>query len=267
MTTKPYLIAVDLDGTLLTDKKTISTRTKEALQTAVKQGHKVVISTGRPFRSSSMYYEELALNTPIVNFNGALIHHPLDPDWGVYHSPLQLHTAKEVIETCNDFGVQNIMIEVMDEVYLRQHDELMVQSFIAPTAEVNLLPENFQSDPTSLLIHPFEHNLDQLRRFLSEHHAEVIDHRKWGAPWNVIEVIRKGLSKAVGLERVCASFDIPAERVIAFGDEDNDFEMIEFAGTGVAMGNAIKALKERANAVTKTNEEDGIAHFLEANLL
>lgn len=267
MTTKPYLIAVDLDGTLLTDKKTISDRTKQALQQAIKQGHKVVISTGRPFRSSESYYRELALDTPIVNFNGALIHHPLDSDWGVIHSPLKLNVAKEIIHTCTDFGVQNIMVEVMDEVYLRKHDELIIDTFIAPTADVTLLPDNFHTDPTSLLIHPYDYNVDKLRQFLNEHHAEVIDHRKWGAPWNVIEIIRKGLSKAVGLEKVCSSFNIPAERVIAFGDEDNDFEMIEFAGVGVAMGNAITELKERANTITLTNEEDGIAHFLEKNLL
>ncbi|GAA0354439.1 Cof-type HAD-IIB family hydrolase [Bacillus horti] len=267
MTKKPYLIAVDLDGTLLTDNKTISTRTKQSLHQAVKQGHKVVISTGRPFRSSEMYYKELGLDTPIVNFNGALVHHPLHPEWGVFHSPLEANIAKQIIQTAGEFGVQNIMVEVMDDVYLKEHDEVLLQSFFDPTIEITLLSDSFHKDPTSVLIHPYEHNVDKLREFLDQHHAEVVEHRKWGAPWNVIEIIRKGLSKAVGLERVCHSFDIPAERVIAFGDEDNDFEMIQFAGVGVAMGNAIADLKERANEITLTNEEDGIAHFLEKNLL
>jgi hydroxymethylpyrimidine pyrophosphatase-like HAD family hydrolase len=95
----------------------------------------------------------------------------------------------------------------------------------------------------------------------------VIEHRKWGAPWNIIEVVKSGLSKAVGLEIICKSFGILAENVIAFGDEDNDFEMIEFAGTGVAMANAIPQLKEIANKITLSNEEDGIAYFLEKNVL
>ncbi len=88
-----------------------------------------------------------------------------------------------------------------------------------------------------------------------------------GCPWNIIEIVRSGLSKAVGLERVCASFDIPAKNVIAFGDEDNDIEMLQFAGTGVAMSNAIPQLKEVANTITLSNEEDGIAHFLEKHVL
>jgi Cof subfamily protein (haloacid dehalogenase superfamily) len=267
MTNHPLLIAVDLDGTLLTDKKTISPRTKKALKKAIEQGHKVVISTGRPFRSSQSYYHELNLDTPIVNFNGALVHHPHDPDWGVFHTPLDKDIAIKVIKSSEAFGVQNIMVEVMDEVFIRKHDEMVINTFFDPQTQIDLLPELLQKDPTSVLIYPYEHNVDQLRKHLEHEHAEVIEHRKWGAPWHVIEIIRTGLSKAVGLERICSSFNIPVENVIAFGDEDNDFEMIEFAGTGVAMANSIPKLKELSNAVTLSNEEDGIAHFLEKNVL
>ncbi|MDR4190990.1 HAD-IIB family hydrolase, partial [Bacillus pseudomycoides] len=74
---KQPLIALDLDGTLLTDKKNNSARTEQTIEKAKEQGHVVVISTGRPFRASHAYYEELGLNTPIVNFNGAYVHRPL----------------------------------------------------------------------------------------------------------------------------------------------------------------------------------------------
>lgn len=57
-------------------------------------------------------------------------------------------------------------------------------------------------------------------------HAEVIDHRKWGAPWPIIEIVKSGLNKAVGLQKISGHYNIPKERIIAFGDEDNDFEMI-----------------------------------------
>jgi Cof subfamily protein (haloacid dehalogenase superfamily) len=267
MTTQHLLIAIDLDGTVLTDDKTISQRTKKALKQAMKQGHKVVISTGRPFRSAQPYYQELSLDTPIVNFNGALVHHPLHADWGVFHTPLDMQVAQEVILTSEEFGVRNIMVEVMDEVYLREHDEVIMNTFFDPNLDVNILPSLFHTDPTSVLIHPFEHNVDQLRAHLHEAHAEVIEHRKWGAPWNIIEIVRSGLSKAVGLERICASYGIPSSRVIAFGDEDNDLEMLQFAGRGIAMGNAIPELKEVSNAITLSNQEDGIAVYLEKYVL
>src|SRR5690606_41588100 len=93
--TKQHLIALDLDGTLLKDDKTISTKTKATLEKAKKAGHAIMIATGRPYRSSSMYYQELGLTTPIVNFNGAFVHHPLDQNWGVYHDTLDLKTRSE----------------------------------------------------------------------------------------------------------------------------------------------------------------------------
>ena len=101
---------------------------------------------------------------------------------------------------------------------------------------------------------------------MDDYHAELIEHRKWGAPWNIIEIIKKGINKAVGLQKVAHYFDIPKDRIIAFGDEDNDLEMIDYAGVGVAMGNAIDELKSVAKHVTTTNEQDGIGTFLEAYL-
>ncbi|MEK4565703.1 Cof-type HAD-IIB family hydrolase [Alkalihalobacillus sp. FSL R5-0424] len=263
-----HLIALDLDGTLLTDDKTISARSKQAIEKAKADGHIVAISTGRPVRASLNYYRELGLTSPMVNFNGAFVHHPDAPSFGSYHSPLDLKTAKTVIETCEAFRVSNIMVEVMDDFYLRYKDELFVEAFTAgqnPIDYGNLL-KILQDAPTSVLIHPQDDQAESLRDLLKKAHAEVIEQRVWGAPWNIIEVIRAGVNKAVGLKRISDYYGIPSERIIAFGDEDNDLEMLEFAGQGVAMGNAIPELKSVANHITLTNEEDGIAEYLEEAL-
>ncbi|MBP3949578.1 Cof-type HAD-IIB family hydrolase [Bacillus suaedae] len=265
---KQHLIALDLDGTLLTDNKTISDKTKLTIQKARNEGHLVMISTGRPYRASVDYYKELELDTAIVNFNGAFVHHPLDQSFGTYHSPLDLATAKTVIETCEAFNVSNIMVEVIDDFYLRTFDEVMVKTLLAgqnPVEHGNLL-HILKEDPTSILIHPQDHHVAELRDLLKEAHAEVIDQRVWGAPWNIIEIVRAGMNKAVGLKKVADYYNIPKERIIAFGDEDNDFEMIEYAGQGVAMANGIDQLKSLANAITLSNEEDGIAVYLEEAL-
>jgi len=128
------------------------------------------------------------------------------------------------------------------------------------------LKHQLKEDPTSMLIFPEESHVQTLRNHLTEYHAELIEHRVWAAPWNIIEIVKKGMNKAVGLKKVAQHYNIPKERIIAFGDEDNDMEMIDFAGVGVAMGNAIEPLKNIATHVTKTNEEDGIAEFLEEYL-
>lgn len=261
----PHLIALDLDGTLLKDDKTISLRTKKTLQKAKEEGHIVVISTGRPFRASHLYYNELQLNTPIVNFNGAYVHHPLDASWGTYHTPLELSIAKDIVNACANFGVKNVYAEVIDDVYVRHLDEGMkhIFQFGSPKIYTGDLLHILQDHPTCLLIDATEREVDTIRKHLTDVHAEVVDHRKWAAPWHIIEIVRSGMNKAIGLQKVADHYGISQEHIIAFGDEDNDFEMIEFAGHGVAMGNAIDELKSRANHVTLSNEEDGIALYLE----
>lgn len=262
------LIAVDLDGTMLTREKKISKRTKQALQRAMEQGHHVVIATGRPPRASLMYYHELSLTTPIVNFNGALVHHARDAAWGQHHFPLEREDALRVIQACDSIGVQNVMVEVRDDFYLRSHCEDMIRLMgdgLSPLG-VGHLPELVQDHPTAMLIRPEQATVKQLRALLHEHHADIIEHRLWGAPWHMIEVMKAGVSKATGLEVIAQDLGVLQENIIAFGDEDNDLEMIQYAGIGVAMGNANPMLKAVANHITDTNDNDGIALFLERHL-
>ncbi|MBU5267510.1 Cof-type HAD-IIB family hydrolase [Virgibacillus proomii] len=270
MQTNRHLIALDLDGTLLTDKKEISPQTKQIVLKAIEEGHIVVIATGRPHRASIGYYENLGLTTPMVNFNGALIHHPKDRKWDALHSPMPIRTAHKIIGACYDLHVRNILAEVMDEVYLDQYDQAIIDIFHMtesdPPFTIGSLRNKLKEDPTSILIHPDEEHISTLRRHLDDYHADLIEHRKWGAPWNIIEIVRKGMNKAVGLQKIAHYFHIPQERIIAFGDEDNDLEMIDYAGVGVAMGNAIDELKSISNYVTSSNEEDGIAFFLKEYL-
>lgn len=262
-----YLIALDLDGTLLTKDKTISLSTKTTLQNLMEQGHIVVIATGRPHRASIMYYKELNLQTPMVNFNGALIHHPYDEGWDAVHTPLPNRTAKEIIHSCYELEVDNILAEIQDDMYLDQFDQNIINFFTNPEEveqiTIGSLKNNLKGDPTSLMISAKEGQADAVRDYLDQHHASIIEHRKWGVPWDVIEVVKKGVNKATGLQKIAHYFHIPVSNIIAFGDEDNDLEMIEYAGVGVAMGNAIDELKERASYITNTNDEDGIGNFLE----
>ncbi|MBS4212173.1 MULTISPECIES: Cof-type HAD-IIB family hydrolase [Neobacillus] len=262
--TDRHLIALDLDGTLLKDDKTISEKTKEVLRKAREDGHIVMIATGRPYRSSEMYYRELDLDTPIVNFNGAFMHHPRNPKWGFFHEPLDISVAKDIVEACRSFHFHNIIAEVMDDVYFHYHDQKLIEifNFGNPNITTGDLSNYLKDSPTSLLIHTEEDQLKKIRGHLSDAHAEVIDHRSWAAPWHVIEIIKSGLNKAVGLKKAADYYGISKQRVIAFGDEDNDLEMLEYAGYGIAMGNGIDQVKNIANDVTLTNEEDGVAEYL-----
>lgn len=263
-----HLIVVDLDGTLLTDDKTISSLTKETLIKAKQAGHQVMIATGRPYRASQIYYEELSLTTPIVNFNGAFIHHPKNPMWQTIHTPVDLRVVHDVVESVHKYEYDNLIAEVLDDVYLHRDDEGMLQMFRmgSPNILTGDLKNILLQDPTSLLIQADDVNTPIIRQHLHDVHAELIEHRRWGAPFPIIEIVRKGLSKAVGIDHIAKEMGIPRDRIIAFGDEDNDLEMIDYAGIGVAMSNGIDDLKNIANEITLSNNEDGIAKFLQDRL-
>lgn len=264
-----YLIALDLDGTLLKDDKTISEKTKKVLQQVKAEGHIIMIATGRPYRSSEQYYKELGLTSPIVNFNGASVHHPLDNDWGVHHEPLSLDTVQTIVESCFQYNFYNIIAEVLDHIYIHYHDQKLLDIFRLgnPRITEGDLRKFLDDNPTSLLIYADDEEVKRISQFLEDEHSDMVEHRNWGYPFPVIEINKKGINKAVGIQKVAEYYNIPRERIIAFGDEDNDLEMLQYAKYGVAMGNAIDAAKEVARDVTLTNEEDGIAVYLEKTLL
>ncbi|MFC7685651.1 Cof-type HAD-IIB family hydrolase [Ureibacillus sp. GCM10028918] len=261
---KQHLIVLDLDGTLLTDEKKISDKTKMTLFKAREAGHQVMIATGRPFRASQLYYNELMLTTPIVNFNGALVHHPTNNAWKMIHSPIDLSVVHDVVDSVDKYQYENLIAEVLDDVFIHNEDNRMMDIFNMgdPRVTIGNLRGSLNEDPTSLLIHAEEANVPIIRDHLESVHAELIEHRRWGAPFHIVEIVKKGLNKAVGISHIAKDLNIPRDRIIAFGDEDNDLEMLEYAGLGVAMSNGIDELKNIANEITLSNNEDGIAKFL-----
>ncbi|RUL54258.1 MULTISPECIES: Cof-type HAD-IIB family hydrolase [Lysinibacillus] len=262
---KQHLIVLDLDGTLLTDDQKILDKTKLTLMKAREAGHQVMIATGRPFRASQLYYNELMLTTPIVNFNGALVHHPKNKSWQMVHTPMDLKVVHDVVDSVDKYQYENLIAEVLDDVFIHSENMAMMDMFKMgdPRVTIGNLRGNLNEDPTSLLIHAEEHKVQQIRDHLEDVHAELIEHRRWGAPFHIIEVVRKGLNKAIGISLIAKEMNIPRERIIAFGDEDNDLEMIDYAGIGVAMSNGINQLKSIANEITTaSNNDNGIANFL-----
>lgn len=263
-----HLIALDLDGTLLTDDKTISPASRATIERLMAEGHIVVIATGRPNRMSILYYNELKLQTPLINSNGAVLHNPFDRSWGTYHKPLHHDTAMEIVESCYDLNSKNILAAVRDHVYLDAYDEAIANFYGVPPGEkddsfiVGKLHEHLKDNPTLMLLYPHEDQVDTLTERLNELETEIVDHRNWGEPFHVIEVMNKQMNKAEALKQVADYYSIPKHRIIAFGDGSNDLEMLEYAGVGVAMSNALPHIKDVAKYMTDTNENDGVADFL-----
>ncbi len=118
---------------------------------------------------------------------------------------LNKKTALNIVDACYDLSVNNLMAEVQDNVFLDKYDKSLLDIFLHSSEElpykIGSLRKELKEDPTSLLIYPREEHIDELRNLLDDQHAELIEHRKWGAPWNIIEIVKKGMNKAVGLQK------------------------------------------------------------------
>lgn len=261
------LIAIDLDGTTLNNNSQISTETKQTLQRAVADGHIVSIATGRSFRTSALFYQQLDLDTPMVNFNGAWCHHPKDIHWkNGYHKQLEREVALSLIPLNRYSMINLISAESKDYVYVdREADHpYNVSSPLEPLKTVPFTKEYLTEKPTSVNIFTEdEHSIPFLQEKIVDRYGEDVEVRTWGGPTPTLEIVSAGIQKAMGVEKIADHYNISRENIIAFGDEANDFEMIQYAGHGVVMKNGINGLKEVSDAITSaTNHENGLAKYL-----
>ena len=262
------LIAIDLDGTTLNNESKISTKTAATLKKAIDAGHYVSIATGRPYRMSHQFYKELNLKTPMVNFNGALVHLPEQKWAGERETLIKREIVFDILAQKQALNLDFIAAENKETFFIDSLDFYDSKFFAAPATENNLLStKNLTTDPTSLLVRTQTQYAQQVSDSLMSQYGEFVDVRTWGGPTAILEIVSKGIQKAKGVHQVADYLNISKENVVAFGDEHNDLEMLEYAGWGVAMSNGTDELKQVANDVTqKSNQEDGLADYLEAYL-
>ena len=260
------LIAIDLDGTTLNQDSMITSKTKETLKKAINAGHHVSIATGRPFRMSHQFYQQLELTTPMVNFNGALVHIPNQHWDGERETLINREIAFEILSQKKQLNLDFIAAENRDTFFIDSFDFFDEKIFASSRpGEKNLLsPKNLTTNPTSLLVRTDKRFAGAVSAELTRQFGSYVDVRTWGGPTAILEIVSKGIQKAKGVQEIANYLSIDQKDVIAFGDEHNDFELLDYAGWGVAMANGTDQLKGIANDVTPlSNQEDGLAVYLE----
>lgn len=260
------LIALDLDGTTLNDNSKISVETKEVITSLRKKGHIVSIVTGRPFRNSYYYYDELKLDSPIVNFNGAWCHVPTQPNWShYYHKTLSKDLALSMLSLKSNSEVQLIAAESQQAIYI-EGEYVPYPDFFPEGIQVSkqLRPEILTEDPTSVGVFTTTRDYQPyIEQKIVEQYGDAVEVRTWGGETPCLEVVAAGVQKALGLERIASFYGIDRKDILAFGDQENDYEMIQYAGHGVVMSNGIQSLKDIADDITRvTNHENGVADYL-----
>ena len=259
------LIALDLDGTTLNQAGALSTQTVTTLKAAQAAGHLVVIATGRPDSISENFYDELGLTSPMINFNGALIHKPHQRWAGERQTALTTQMALALKSLKTQFEIE-LMVAEGKQLLLADHGYVDMH-FLPDLPAPNLLfdDQGLKQAPISVTMFIREQTLSALQQAVHRHFPTLTP-KTWGA-WSgehtALEVTAGHTSKSQAVAYVAGLHGIAQQDVVAFGDDLNDLDLIDYAGTGVAMKNARPEILQVANAVTAyDNEHSGMADYL-----
>ncbi|GAD15823.1 Cof-type HAD-IIB family hydrolase [Lentilactobacillus otakiensis] len=262
------LIALDLDGTTLNDDSQISPQTAETIRAAARQGYIVSIVTGRPNRLSENFYDDLKLETPMINFNGNLGILP-HQEWNrEYQYTIDKEIVTELLEKSKPLGLSLIAVEGRD-MFLANRGLNTGFGFFPSSLKTNqvLSRKSLKTNPISITVQVEPELKQGLINFVEQQFGDQVEVSPWGGPHPIVEIATKGVHKSTGLKFLADYYGVLQKDIIAFGDEGNDLTMMEYAGTGVAMKNAIDKIKNSADEVTDfTNDDDGVARYLQDHL-
>ncbi|MDA8337016.1 MAG: Cof-type HAD-IIB family hydrolase [Peptococcaceae bacterium] len=271
---KIRLLAVDLDDSLLGSDLGVSPRNREALAVCKRAGVRVVLATGRMYRSAERIALELGLDDPVIAYQGALVKWPGGPSGPpgggprvIQHLPLPLDLAREVIGRVAPYGY-HINVYLDDTLHVAAPTEEVRRYAALSGVGVRVVGDllSFLSeDPTKVLVIAAEEKLDALAFDLTPLVGGKLNITK--SKPHFLEFSHREASKGQALAKLAGLFGVRREEVMAVGDSYNDLDMVEYAGIGVVMGNARPEIKSRADFITTANDCDGVALAVERFVL
>ncbi|MNB81897.1 Sugar phosphatase YidA [compost metagenome] len=260
------LIAIDIDDTLINDDKEVTPATQKALEAAVAAGVVVTLATGRAYASAQAIARQTGLNVPIITYQGALVKNLLD-EKVLYERYVPQDAVRKLFEYCIEHNL-HLQTYIDDKLYSREENQKLIDYAALNKTQYYIEPDwkkllDYQTP--KLLIIDDPDFLDELAPKLHELLGEEV-HITKSKP-HFLEIMHKEGTKGLALEFLADYFKCDLSQTIAVGDSWNDHEMLETAGLGVAMANAIPALKEIANYVTASNNEDGVKQVIDKFIL
>ncbi|MGV8146413.1 MAG: Cof-type HAD-IIB family hydrolase [Alkaliphilus sp.] len=256
------LLALDVDGTLLNSKGEVSEKTIKGIRELVNKGVLVLICTGRPTQGTVELYKKLRLKMPVIAYNGAKIVN-LDTGEILHEQNLKSIDVKKIVEIGEEFKT-TIIVWSDNQLYSNSlNDNVMAYKELSGVEPIVI--DNYeniiQQGATKVLWIDEVEKIAEFQKLLDTRLDADVNYCT-SKPY-YLEFIDESISKGRALNILCDKYKIKREETIAIGDGQNDITMLEFAGAGVAMGNAPKEVKDKANYVTATNDKDGIALAIE----
>lgn len=259
------LLAIDVDGTLLRSDARLSQGVVQACRAAERAGCVVVLATARGPRMTSWIVQALDITAPTINYNGALIWNPLD-SVAQFHEPLAPDLADRIISEARSIDPQiMVAIEVLDRWFTdrvdRRFDQLSDPDLIAPLS--------------SLLSKPVTRVTllgagESLQRILGSIREKFWQHRAVSLfipDPQVIQITHPLVDKGIALQRVASRMSVNREQVMVIADANNDLGMMEWAGFSVAVANGTDQVKQLADAVVPSNDDQGVARAIHRYVL
>ena len=270
------LFVADMDGTLLNDDKKLSDKNIQAIKKLQDFGIKFAVATGRHDSMIKSYLKHLDLHVPVISCNGAIVREPFS-DQIFLSEALPASQSLQVIEICKErnadfhiYGHESIIGEKLNRKMLYYHN---LNQTLPPEEQTKLVKIPDCKDAVL-------NNSEPLYKFLiiSDRNNDLLDIMDDLAKIEgltvcqsmpkLCDVMKEGVSKAYALQKLSESLGIMRKEIVAIGDQLNDIDLIEYAGLGIAVANAEDALKEKADIVTNsTNNEGAVSEAIENYLL
>jgi hypothetical protein len=272
------LLALDIDGTLLTPRGELTPRNSAAINCARQLGVLVVLVTGRRFGSARELVQKLELEIPLISHNGALTKnietletldfHPLDT--GIARMIIGIGRELGVDMICCDdpHGLGTMVIERVSEDNKSLHRYL--DKYRDSVVTVPDLLEYVDHAPIQMMFSgrcdPMDEFAEDLKTAMGER-IQLFKTRYRSVDLTILDALSVTASKGASLSAIAKKHNIDREEVMAIGDNHNDLTMLRYAGIGVVMANAEDELKQLGFELTSSNEEDGVAEAIEKHLL
>lgn len=263
---KYKLVAVDIDGTLVNNKREVTPKTKETIHKAIDKGVIFTISSGRPIQGVQLITKQLEADIPVITYNGAMVITG-ESRQIIYSCTMRREDAIQVERLGRERNT-TIAIWADNQLFVNRADERAAKYSELSGTKPQLyedIEELIDKGINKILWYDEVERINVFQKELRNKLNPTINYHT-SQPF-FLEFVDVNASKAIALEKLGEFYGIKRDEMIAIGDGFNDLSMIEYAGLGVAMENAPSEIKQAADFVTLSNENDGVAYVIEKFIL
>lgn len=278
------LVISDVDGTLINSDHKISERTRNTVQKLIDSGIEFGIATGRNYESALGIVKQLQIDpntVPIVSLNGFWVDHPKF-NYKFRDKSIDFKTSKELGDIGTEYYM-GVLYFFEDKVYSHM-DDLSFQDYelSETSSHMHFFKDGHKMERIDSIddikeLFTSDHEVQKIVFVQDEGYTELVKERisrDFPKEYDLLmvargwaEIMPKSVNKGKAILEYAKFRGIDASEILAFGDSDNDLTMINYLGKGVAMQNARNSLKVSADDITKSNNDDGVAHYIEKHLL